>query len=141
MRLNGFSCRGQDSDLVLAKGGVHNPVEVHDGGIEAPHCWADETPVGLVNRFQNWIAYAEGMARCLPERRDDKAVRPPDDKRRLVRRVRSKAAFDPSWLHQDRQAAPVNGPELLRQDEEGVTHHLFLLVQQPEVVTIEVRLS
>jgi hypothetical protein len=81
------------------------------------------------------------MARCLPERRDDKAVRPPADKRRLVRRVRSKTAFDPSWLHQDRQAAPVSGPELMRQDEEGVTHHLFLLVQQPEVVTIEVRLS
>jgi hypothetical protein len=29
----------------------------------------------------------------------------------------------------------------MRQDEEGVTHHLFLLVQQPEVVTIEVSLS
>jgi hypothetical protein len=81
------------------------------------------------------------MARCLPERRDDEAVRAPDDKRPLVGRVRSETAFDPSWLHQDRQPVPVNGPELLRQDEEGVTYYLFLLVQQPEMVTIEVRLS
>jgi hypothetical protein len=29
----------------------------------------------------------------------------------------------------------------MRQDEEGVMHQLFLLVQQPEAVTIEVRLS
>ncbi|HEX3959925.1 MAG TPA: hypothetical protein VHZ03_25365, partial [Trebonia sp.] len=109
---------------------------MHDGGIEAPHCWGDETPAGLVDRLQNWTAYAEGMARCLPERRDDKAVAPPDDKRRLVRRVRSKSALDPSWFHQDRQATPINGPKLLRQHEEGVTHHLILPVEQPEVVTI-----
>jgi hypothetical protein len=36
---------------------------VHDDGIEAPHRWGNETPVGLVDRLQNWIAYAEGMAR------------------------------------------------------------------------------
>ena len=81
------------------------------------------------------------MTRCLSERRDDKAVRPPDDKRRLVRRVRSKTAFDPSWFHEDGQATPIDGPELLRQDEKGVTHHLLLIVQQPKVVTIEVCLS
>ena len=95
--------------------------------------------MGLVDRLQNWIAYAEGMARCLPERRDDKAVCPPDDKRRLVRRVRSKTTFDPARLHQDCKAAPIDGPEFLRQDEEGVTDHLSLLIQQPEAVTIEVR--
>jgi hypothetical protein len=97
--------------------------------------------VGFVDRLQNRIAYAKGVALCLPERRDDKAVHPPDDQRGLVRPIRSKTAFDPSWFHPDRQAAPINKPQLLRQDEEGVTHHLFLLVQQPEAVTIEVRLS
>jgi hypothetical protein len=58
---------------------------VHDGGIDSPLCWGDETPFGLVERFQNWITDAESVARCLPERRDDKAVRPADDKRRVVR--------------------------------------------------------
>jgi hypothetical protein len=80
------------------------------------------------------------MARCLPERRDGKAVRPPDDKRRVVSWVRPNAAFDPSWLHQHRQAAPITRPEFLRQHEEEIPHHLFLLVQQPELLTIEVRL-
>ncbi|MFC1411112.1 hypothetical protein ACEZCY_18840 [Streptacidiphilus sp. N1-12] len=97
--------------------------------------------MGLVDRLQDRIAHAEGMARCLPERGDDEAVRPPGDQCRFVGRVSSQTAFDPSWLHQDRQAAPVDGPELRGQDEEGVSHHLFLLVQQPEAVTIEVRLS
>ena len=97
--------------------------------------------MGLVNRVHNWIADAEGMARGLPERRDDKAVGPPDDQRWLVRRVRSETAFDPSRFDQDRQATPISGPELLREDEERVTHHLLRLVEQPEVVAIEVRLS
>src|ERR1700722_1265034 len=107
----------QDSDLVLAEGGIHYPVEVHDYGIEATHCWRDETPAGLVDRLQNWIAYEEGTARRLPERRDDKVVCPSHNKRRIVSRIRSETTFDSSRLHQHRQAAPIMRPELLRQHE------------------------
>ena len=39
------------ADLVFAQGGVHHPVEVHGGGIEAPYRWGDETPVSLVDRL------------------------------------------------------------------------------------------
>ncbi len=96
---NTVSRRGQNSDLVLAKCGIHHPVEVNDYWIEAPHYWSDEPPLGFVDRLQDGITYAEGMACCLPERRDDKGVRPPDVKRRVVSRVRPKTAFDSSWLH------------------------------------------
>ena len=34
-RLNDLAGSGQNSDLVLAKDGIHNPVEVHDHGIAA----------------------------------------------------------------------------------------------------------
>jgi hypothetical protein len=30
-----------------------------DNGIEAPHRWGHESPVGLLERVQNGIAYAE----------------------------------------------------------------------------------
>jgi hypothetical protein len=81
------------------------------------------------------------LARCLSEARHDKAVGPPDDKRWLVGRVGAQAAFDPSRLHQHRQPAPISGPEFLRKDEKGVRHCLLVLVQQPELIAIEVRLS
>ena len=115
-RRNCLSGRGHDSYFVLTKGGVHHPVEVHDGGIEAPHGWGYETPVSFVHRYQNRMGHTEAMARRLPHRCDDQTVRPPDDKRRGVSRVRPKTAFDPSWLHQHRQASPIKRPQLLRKD-------------------------